>query len=46
MEKVVASMTERLLAKFVAPEVLSKTGKCSISFIYCIAIALAVYGVT
>ena len=46
MEKIVASRTERVLERFIAPEVISKTGRCSILFIYVMAIILSVYGVT
>lgn len=46
MEKIVASRTERVLERFIAPEVISKTGKCSIIFIYIMAIILSIYGIT
>ena len=44
MEKVVASMTERVLERFIAPEVISKPGKISILFFYALLIIACANG--
>ena len=46
MEKVVASRTEYFLATYVAPEVMTKTGKTVILFFYTLIILLCANGVT
>ena len=44
MDKVVASKTERVLDRFIAPEVISKSGKISILFVYSLIIFACAYG--
>jgi len=41
---VVASATEHILDKYIAPEVVSRTGKVSIIFLYLVFTAVCVHG--